>query len=88
VTAGEETVIRFFLVDKAGLPVVPERVQFFAYRPSDATRDFEAEMIQEDKGRYMARVRFPLLGIWDTLIAVTSGEEEYSLGQRINVLRP
>ena len=45
-------------------------------------------MTEEGKGRYMAEVTFPLIGVWDTLIAVKSGADEYNLGKRINVQRP
>lgn len=77
--------IRVFLVDKAGQPVDPDGVTFYAYRPSDASRDFSVPMTREDKGRYVAETRFPLLGVWDTLIAVKSGEDEYNVGKRVNV---
>jgi nitrogen fixation protein FixH len=84
----EPAVIRFFITDKAGQPVVPDGVQFFAYRPSDATRDFQAPMTEEGRGRYRVDVVFPLLGVWDTLVAVQNGEDEYNLGKRISVGRP
>jgi len=86
--AGERSVIRFFLVDKAGQPVEPDGVQLYAYRPSEAAQDFTLPMTEEGKGRYMAEVTFPLIGVWDTLIAVKSGENEYNLGKRIRVQRP
>jgi nitrogen fixation protein FixH len=88
IKAGERSVIRFFLVDKAGQPVKPDGVRFFAYRPSDAAEDFSLTMTEEGAGRYMAEVTFPLIGIWDTLIAVTSADKEYSLGKRVNIQRP
>ena len=88
IEAGELTVIRFFLTDKAGQPVVPDGVDFYAYRPSDATRDFNEPMIEEGRGRYRVEVSFPLIGVWDMLMAVRQGEDEYSVGKRINVLRP
>lgn len=86
--AGQATMIRFFLVDRAGQPVTPDSVELFAYRPSDKERDFSLPMVAEGKGRYMADVSFPLIGVWDTLVAVRAGGEEYTLGQRINVQRP
>jgi nitrogen fixation protein FixH len=88
ITAGNPTVVRFFLVDKTGQPVVPDGVDFFAYRPSDASRDFHSAMAVEGIGRYMVEVTFPLIGIWDTFVAVRSGEEEYTLSKRVNVQRP
>ena len=86
--AGERTPIRFFLVDKAGQPVTPETVELFLYRPSDATRDFSVVMAAEGPGRFIANVSFPLIGVWDTLVAARNGDEEYHVGQRIEVRRP
>lgn len=79
--------IRVFLVDKAGQPVDPDAVTFYAYRPSDAGQDFSIPMTREDRGRYVAKASFPLIGVWDTLIAVHSGEDEYSIGERVSVGR-
>lgn len=86
--AGRPSVIRFFITDKAGQPVEPDGVHFFAYRPSDASQDFELPMVEEGRGRYMVEVAFPLFGIWDTLVAVSNGEDEYNLGKRVSVGRP
>ena len=88
IDAGVSIPIRFFLVDKAGQPVTPDSVELFVYRPSDSTRDFSLVMKEEGPGRYMADVSFPLIGVWDTLVAARQGEDEYHVGQRINVRRP
>jgi hypothetical protein len=50
--------------------------------------DFSARMVEEGKGRYAATVSFPLFGYWDGLVAVTSGTDEYTVGDRIIVSRP
>jgi len=88
IDAGVSIPIRFFLVDKAGQPVTPDGVELFVYRPSDSTRDFSVVMKEEAPGRYMAEVSFPLIGVWDTLVAARRGEDEYHVGQRIDVRRP
>jgi nitrogen fixation protein FixH len=88
IKAGETRPVRFFVVDSAGQPVDAERVTFHAYRPSDAKKDFSAPMREEGKGRYVAEIRFPLYGVWDTLFSVTTNGTEYNKGQRIQVLRP
>jgi len=88
INAGEPTKIRFFLVDKAGQPVTPKAVELFVYRPSDATRDFSVPMAPEGPGRYVAEVSFPLIGVWDTLVAARNGDDEYHVGKRIEVRRP
>lgn len=84
----QPTTIRVFLVDKAGQPVTPESVTFFAYRPSDKDADFSLTMIEEGKGRYAVSTSFPLYGFWDGLVAVRSEGEEYTAGDRIIVARP
>lgn len=85
---GERTRIRFFVVDRVGQPIAPDTVELFLYRPSDATRDFNVPMTVEGAGRYMADVSFPLVGVWDTLVAVRNGDDEYHVGQRIRVGQP
>lgn len=84
----EPQAIRIVLVDQTGQPVDPDTVTFFAYRPADATRDFSLPMTREDRGRYVVKTAFPLIGVWDTLIAVQSGDEEYTLSERVQVGMP
>lgn len=85
VRTGVPTTVRFFIVDQAGQPVRPEQVAYFAYRPSDATRDFTLPMQEEAPGRYAASVVFPLAGVWDTLVRARRGDAEHGLDQRISV---
>lgn len=87
-TAGVEVPIRLVLVDQAGQPVDVEGATFYAYRPSDVSRDFSAPMVREGEGRYLVKTSFPLVGVWDTLIAVTQGGDEFSIGERVSVARP
>jgi nitrogen fixation protein FixH len=86
--AGETQVLRFFVSDGAGQPVALEGATFYAYRPSDAGRDFSLPMDREAPGRYAVRVSFPLVGVWDGLFAARLGADEHSLGQRLIVARP
>lgn len=85
---GAPSVLRFFIVDKTGMPADIENAHFYAYRPSDARRDFDLPMIEEGPGRYRVEVSFPLMGVWDTLVAVRQGGEEFNLGRRIFVPAP
>ncbi|MGE5155739.1 MAG: FixH family protein [Bdellovibrio bacteriovorus] len=88
IKSGEPTTVRVFLVDRAGQPVSPGAVTFFAYRPSDKSLDFSAPMMEEGKGRYVAQVSFPAFGLWDGLVAVGQGGDEYTTSARIAVARP
>ena len=85
---GEPKALRFVLVDKAGRPAAVEEAHFYAYRPSDSQRDFDLPMIEEGPGRFRVDVSFPLMGAWDTLIAVRHGGEEFTPGRRIQVPAP
>ncbi|WP_295389156.1 FixH family protein [uncultured Thiodictyon sp.] len=88
IKAKQSATILVTLVDKTGQPVTPERVNFFAYRPSDKSADFSVPMVVEGPGRYSVRVTFPLFGAWDALIAVRHDGDEVTTGERIQVARP
>jgi len=88
IKAGESRALRFTLTDKAGQPVSADGVTFYAYRPSDVTRDFSLPMTLEGPGRYVVEASFPVMGMWDTLFAVRQGADEYTRGQRFMVGRP
>ncbi len=76
---------RFTGVDKAGLPIEADGVTLFAYRPSDAAADFALPMEKEGTGRYRVEVVFPLKGIWDLLISVRQGDDEFNVARRVTV---
>jgi nitrogen fixation protein FixH len=87
IKAGEPQTVRFTLTDKDGQPVSADAVTFYAYRPSDLSRDFSLPMSLEGPGRYVVEASFPVMGVWDTLFAVRQGEDEYTRGQRLMVGR-
>jgi nitrogen fixation protein FixH len=87
-TAGIETTVRFFVVDSVGQPVNPDEVVYYAYRPSDATRDFSVPMTAGGGGRYEVDIVFPLGGIWDTVVSVRHEGDEHSVAQRVSVGQP
>ncbi len=85
VAQDQPTWFRFAVVDKAGRPVSSESVTLFAYRPSDAKRDFSVPMESEAPGLYRAKAAFPLKGVWDILVSIQGAEDEYHTARRINV---
>lgn len=87
-TAGVINTIRFHVVDRAGQRVTADEVTYYAYRPSDAERDFALPMVEEGPGRYAVTLHFPLAGLWDTLVSMQAGGQEISLSHRIHVARP
>jgi nitrogen fixation protein FixH len=80
--------VRFAAVDKVGQPVRPDSVTYFAYRPSDAQRDFSQPMAQVGPGLYEAEVTFPLGGVWDTVVSVQDDGAQHSFAERISVAQP
>lgn len=84
-SAQRAATLRFFIVDQAGQPVSPDRVTCFAYRPADAGQDFSHPMVEEAPGRYRVDLRFPQPGIWDIVIGVRRGADEYHYDQRLKI---
>lgn len=78
VDIGRPVRFRFRVTDKSGLPVTPDAVIFYAYRPSDAKQDFSVSMQRIGSGQYEAEVTFPLIGLWDILVSVKNGADEYN----------
>ena len=76
----------FNLVDKYGVALIDANVLFSAYRPSDANADFKITMIETVSGRYEVNVTYPLKGMWQFTIAITSDTDEYSFTRRTSVL--
>jgi len=62
-----------------------ESVTFNAYRPSDARDDFSTEMEATQPGTYVAKLSFPLPGIWDVIVVAKHGEHEFLVTKRVNI---
>ena len=88
IRAEQPSRVRFAAVDTVGQPVAADRVEYFAYRPSDAQRDFSLPMTQVGPGLFEAEVTFPLGGIWDTVVSVHHGDDEHTVAERISVGQP
>jgi|AMFO01.1.fsa_nt_gi Predicted integral membrane protein linked to a cation pump len=78
----------FSVVDKAGVPVAGDRAVISAYRPSDASSDFEREMQQIAPGIYSVELTFPLKGIWDLTATLHKGTDALKITRRISVQAP
>ncbi len=83
---GRPTTYHFSVVDQVGLPVRGATALLKAYRPSDASADFELAMDEIAPGLYVAKAAFPLKGIWELTAQVKQGEDSLELIRRINVL--
>ncbi len=84
VNVDKPTSFAFRVNDKEGKPVVPDSVTFFVYRPSDARHDFSVPMVLMEPGLYQTEAMFPLKGVWDILVSVQSGEDEFNTHHRIS----
>ena len=78
VDLGKPALYRFRVMDKTGIPVTPDSVTFYVYRPSDAKQDFSVPMQEIGKGEYEVEVTYPILGLWDILVSVKNGRDEYN----------
>jgi len=85
IEVNETVTCRFSVKDKAGLPISPDSVTFYAYRPSDSDQDFSVPMREVETGLYEAQLSFPLFGAWDALVSVKNGEDEFNTPRRIGV---
>ena len=83
--AGTPARVTFSVADKAGVPVTDSSVTLKAYRPSDASADFQREMAEIAPGLFSTEVTFGLKGIWDLTATVSREEDNLDLVRRISV---
>ena len=78
--------IAFTINDKQGKPAQAEKITLFAYRPSDAKKDFSVPMIlSDDKKTYQADMTFDSKGKWDLLASVTIDGTEVNYAKTVFV---
>ncbi len=78
---------RLYVMDHQGKPVHSGKVILSAYRPSDASHDFNVELLLTDAGTFAAPVAFPLPGHWDLIARIDAGDQHFDTAQRIFVQR-
>ncbi len=76
---------RLHIRDRVGLPVRQAHVTLTAYRPSDASADFELQLEEIQPGIYASRFALPLKGLWDLNARVEHGEDVFTLSRRVSV---
>ncbi|MEN8170648.1 MAG: FixH family protein [Pseudomonadota bacterium] len=74
------------IVDRVGNPLKDAKVTLHAYRPSDASADFYAELSSIADGVFQNKLQLPLKGIWDINISVTQGDETLESTRRVTVV--
>jgi len=83
----EPIMSRLYVMDHDGKPVHSGTVRLTAYRPSDASHDFDVELKLGDAGTFAGSVRFPLPGHWDLIARIDAGDHHFDTAQRIFVQR-
>ena len=85
INMGRHATIYLNVVDNEGVPLNGATAQLHAYRPSDASADFEMEMQRYADGIFSAEIDFSLRGVWDLLITVKQGEDQIEKRRRVTV---
>ena len=87
----ESTAIIFSIRDRDGKPASPEKITLFAYRPSNAKKDFSAPMTLSDdqllngEKAYQVNMTFDSKGKWDLLASVIIDGTEVNFAKSIFV---
>ncbi len=77
---------RLTMVNKAGLPLTAAEVKLSAYRPSDASADFQAPLTEVGAGIYEGYITFPLKGLWDITIYVEHEGDKFDFTRRASIV--
>jgi nitrogen fixation protein FixH len=88
IITGKSTLFNLTAKEKKGATSLLGSATLFAYRPSDATRDFSLPMTHEGNGVYSVKITFPLKGAWDIIAEMQKGETRNNLAKRVMVEEP
>lgn len=89
VKEGQVTPIVLRVVDVQGKPIVAERVEMYAYRPSDIKDDFVTTFTPTAQlGEYSADLRAMKKGRWDWIAEVQRGKDKSSIAGELFVADP
>lgn len=82
----KKEIYRLSVVDKVGLPLTAATITLKAYRPSDASADFEATLAEVGAGMYEGYVTYPLKGIWDLTVNITREQDRFDFTRRASIV--
>ena len=77
---------RLTVVDKAGLPLTAATITINAYRPSDASADFQILLSEIGAGIYEGYITYPLKGAWEITTSIIRGEDKYDFVRRASIV--
>ncbi len=84
---GKPQVYRFYVIDPDGKPVTNGQSIMFAYRTSNADRDFQVKLPMSEAGMFSARISFDLPGTWDLIAQVKTNGGIFDVARRIYVIK-
>ncbi len=85
IVMSKEGVFRLHLADNHGVPLNGAEVGLTAYRPSDASADFQVNLRETAPGQYDGYFALPLKGIWDLKVNVAKSEHVWDMSRRVMV---
>ncbi|MDT8316968.1 MAG: FixH family protein [bacterium] len=83
IEVAEKTGFGLTIIDRSKSPLSVDKVEVFAFRPSDAAADFSAQMILKAEGEYGGDLLFPLPGVWDLIVNVVKADDQFEITKRV-----
>ncbi len=84
VMTGQPSMLNIKVVGKDGQPVTGLSGHLQLYRPSDRSQDAVVSVSEVEPGSYQASYTVMLKGVWDLILTLKHGQDEYILEQRIH----
>lgn len=85
ILVGEKTRYGLTVVDKSGSVLSVDKVDVYAFRPSDVNADFSTQMSLKAEGEYIDDITFPLPGVWDLVVNIIRDNDQFEITKRIFV---
>ncbi|VAW56684.1 hypothetical protein MNBD_GAMMA07-618 [hydrothermal vent metagenome] len=82
----QKTLYQVTVVDKVGLPLKAAKIKIQAYRPSDASADFEITLNEIGGGIYQGYITYPLKGIWEITTVINRNNDKYDFTRRASIV--
>lgn len=82
---GQITSYGLTISDSSRAALSADKVEIYAFRPSDVAADFSVQMIPQGAGRYAVDLMFPLPGVWDLIVNIIKGDDQFEVTERIFV---
>lgn len=84
VKTGQPALLEIRVTDREASPVTGLEGHLQLYRPSDRDQDAVVSVAEIEPGLYQARYTVMLKGVWDLILTLKHGQDEYTVEQRIH----